>query len=75
MALAKYYEDIVERYIEDSHAAEQFRSATCSKPKPPRPILRYCPLCYEGFILDDALDEHIAGRHGKQHVFLRLNNQ
>jgi hypothetical protein len=75
MGAAKFPEEIVERYIEDSHAAEHLRNVEYSTPVAPRPILKYCPLCYEGYIEDAALDNHIASRHGKQHVFLKLNNQ
>ncbi|HEU5116067.1 MAG TPA: hypothetical protein VFT74_05260, partial [Isosphaeraceae bacterium] len=75
MGAAKFPEEIVERYIEDSQGSEQFRAVQTTTAIVPRPVLKYCPLCYEGYIEDAALDSHIASRHGKQHVFLRLNNQ
>ncbi len=75
MGAAKFPEEIVERYIEDSHHAELLRSVECTTRIAPKPVLKYCPLCYEGYIEDEALDNHISSRHGKQHVFLRLNDQ
>ena len=75
MGAAKFPEEIVERQIEDSNAAELLRTAVATIPAAPKPVLKYCPLCYEGYIEDEMLDNHIALRHGKHHVYLRLNNQ
>lgn len=75
MGAAKFPEEIIERYIEDSHSAELPPPTSHTTAVAVKPSLKYCPLCYEGYLEDSALDNHIASRHGKQHVYLTLNEQ
>lgn len=75
MGAAKFPEEIIERYIEDSNSADVSQSAPRVRTVSVKPTLKYCPLCYEGYIEESALGNHIASRHGKQHVFLKVNDQ
>lgn len=75
MALAKYYEDIVRRYIESDFGVDAPTAPDVTQPSVVKPQLRYCPLCFSGFLEERALDNHIAGKHGKEHVYLKVNDQ
>ncbi len=40
---------------------------------PPPPQVKYCPLCFDGYLDDTDLQRHIARVHGKQHIYLTIN--
>lgn len=75
MGAAKFPEEIVERYIECGSSGALIVSERQTTPLPPKPRVRYCPLCFEGYLEEKALDDHIARSHGKQHVYLKVNGR
>jgi hypothetical protein len=75
MGAAKFPEEIVERYVESYNGLESPPDADGALALSVKPKLMYCPLCFAGFLEETALDKHIAGNHGKQHVYLKVNDQ
>jgi hypothetical protein len=75
MGAAKFPEEIVERFVESSPTS--MGGSVKSKPGPslPRPTIKYCPLCFEGYLEESALDDHVARSHSKQHVYLKVNGR
>jgi len=74
MALGNYAEENAERWHETSWDTED-QALKQIPAAPAAPRLRYCPLCFEGYLEEDDLDNHIAKKHGKQHVYLKVNDR
>lgn len=74
MGAVSLQEDAVDRFIE-SGSDTRTSGQRETKAYAPRPALRYCPLCIQGYLEEASLDNHIASEHGKQHVYLRVNGR
>ena len=74
MGAGKFPEENLERFVESSGGGED-RAPTQLRLGPPTPRLRYCPLCFDGYLDEAALDNHLARKHGKQHVYLKVNDR
>jgi hypothetical protein len=72
MGAVSLLEDSVERYIESNRGSSPASGGT--KPPDPKPLLRYCPLCVQGYLEESSLDQHVATEHGKQHIYLKVND-
>jgi hypothetical protein len=68
-------EDSVERYIESNPGTGSVSELGGAKPPAPVPALKYCPLCVQGYLEEYSLDKHIAEEHGKQHIYLKINDR
>ena len=66
-------EDTVERYIQSGAQTELAYMPT--QASAPRPKLKYCPLCMQGYLEESSLDRHVARDHGKQHLYLKVNDR
>jgi hypothetical protein len=75
MGAAKFPEEIVERYVESYDALQAPLIEDGALALTVKPKLIYCPLCEVGFLEESVLDRHIAGAHGKQHAYLKVNDQ
>jgi hypothetical protein len=74
MGAVSLQEDSVDRFIE-SNPEIQTSGQHETSAYVPRPSLKYCPLCIQGYLDEFSLDNHIASEHGKQHFYLRVNDQ
>ncbi len=74
MGTAKWTEQIVERYIVSGPSEFSSGFAEKQRPAPPPPQIRYCPLCLEGYLDEKDLQNHIARTHGKEHIYLTVDD-
>lgn len=74
MGAVSLQEDSVERYVESNPvtSSSQLHDGAIAEI---RPILKYCPLCIQGYLEESSLDRHVAMEHGKQHIYLKVNDR
>src|SRR5947209_4224295 len=74
MGTAKWTEQIVERYIQSGPWRLSTGSSKEGGSGPPPPKIRYCPLCFEGYLEERDLQNHIAKVHGREHIYLTVDD-
>jgi hypothetical protein len=75
MGAVSLQEDSVERYVESNPGTKWSSSTGDGAMATAKPVLKYCPLCIQGFLEESSLDRHVATEHGKQHIYLKVNDR
>src|SRR5438552_1320607 len=75
MGAVSSQEDSVERYIESNPGTRSASEPGGAPPPAPKTVLRYCPPCVQGYLEESSLDQHVAREHGKQHIYLKVNDR
>jgi hypothetical protein len=74
MGAVSSQEDSVERFIGSTWTKWEVELGDVTLPSP-KPVLKYCPLCVQGYLEESSLDQHVAREHGKQHIYLKVNDR
>ncbi|MBS0264994.1 MAG: hypothetical protein JSS02_23880 [Planctomycetes bacterium] len=73
MGAAKIPEQINERFVSSGPVADWPKSRRVHVSPPVK--LSYCTVCFESFVSEPTLAQHIAAKHGRQHVYLKVDER